>query len=102
MNVETTTEPNGRAVMKLHGRFEFATHRVFRKSAKLAMENPRVREIEVDLGAVDYIDSSALGLLLLLRSNATASGKSVSLSHASGHVKQILDIAAFDKLFSLK
>jgi HptB-dependent secretion and biofilm anti anti-sigma factor len=55
----------------------------------------------VDFGRVDYLDSSALGMLLLLREKAEAAGKKVSLANLSGTVKQVLEIANFGKLFTI-
>ena len=34
-------------------------------------------ELEIDLAAVDYLDSSALGMLLMLREKAQAADKTV-------------------------
>ena len=55
------------AVLQLNGRFTFDGHRIVRDAYKNAIEPPAISAIQVDLGAVDYIDSSALGMLLLLR-----------------------------------
>jgi len=50
---------------------------------------------------VEYLDSSALGMLLLVRERAEAVGKPVVLSHPNPTVAQILDIANFRKLFTI-
>ena len=55
----------------------------------------------VDLGNVAYLDSSALGMLLMLRDKAKSSGKTVCLANARGSVRQVLDIANFGKLFPI-
>ena len=61
-----------------------------------------MREITIHFGEVDYLDSSALGMLLLLREKAEGTGKSVILAGLHGTVKQVLDIANFGKLFSIR
>ena len=91
-----------RATLKLGGRFDFHSHRDFRSAYEKILETGPVREIVIDFGDVDYLDSSALGMLLLLREKADGSGKNVVLSGLKGTVKQVLDIANFGKLFSLK
>jgi len=58
--------------------------------------------VVIDLGGVDYLDSSALGMLLLLRERAESMGKTVSLTRMQGTVKQVLDVANFDKIFVMK
>jgi anti-anti-sigma factor len=90
------------ATLKLGGRFDFHSHRDFRGAYEKILENGAVREIVVDFGDVDYLDSSALGMLLLLREKAEGRGKSVVLAGMKGTVKQVLDIANFGKLFSIR
>jgi anti-anti-sigma factor len=91
-----------KATLNLNGRFDFHSHRDFRAAYENALGETGVREIEVNFRAVDYLDSSALGMLLLLREKAEATGKSVVLAGLQGTVKQVLDIANFGKLFSVK
>lgn len=94
------TNRDGKTVIVLQGRFDFNSHREFREAIDLAIKEA-AREIQVDLGAVEYLDSSALGMLLMLRDKAKAAGKEVALAHAKGAVKQVIDIANFGKLFAL-
>ncbi len=91
----------GKATLKLNGRFDFHSHRDFRTAYESALEQAGVKEIAIDFKDVDYLDSSALGMLLLLREKAEAAGKSVSLVSLQGMVKQVLEIANFGKLFSV-
>lgn len=94
------TQRDGKAVIYLAGRFDFNAHREFREAVEQAVRDASSL-IEVDLGGVDYLDSSALGMLLMLRDKAKSAGKGVSLANARGSVKQVLDIANFGKLFQL-
>ncbi len=98
----TSTLEGGRSALSLSGRFDFHSHREFRIAYEDALEESGVTEIEIDFNQVDYLDSSALGMLLLLREKATAMGKNVVLSGLKGTVKQVLDIANFGKLFAIK
>src|SRR5688572_830521 len=70
---------NDTAVIRLTGRFDFSGHREFKHCYEAALEEPSVRRIDVDLRAVEYLDSSALGMLLLLREQADARSLPVSL-----------------------
>jgi anti-anti-sigma factor len=92
----------GTVVIRLEGRFDFNTHREFREVTESAIKTDGAGEIEVDLGEVDYLDSSALGMLLMLRDRARNASKSVSLTNCRGSVRQVLDIANFAKLFPIK
>jgi HptB-dependent secretion and biofilm anti anti-sigma factor len=92
---------NGKAVVKLHGRFDFSAHREFRESCNSCLDAAHVREIELDMGGVEYLDSSALGMLLMLKERADAAAKRICLSDCRGTVKQVLDIANFGRIFSI-
>jgi anti-anti-sigma factor len=91
---------DGKIVIVLQGRFDFNAHREFRESVEQAVKEP-AGAIQVDLAGVDYLDSSALGMLLMLRDKAKGASKEVVLANARGSVKQVIDIANFGKLFSL-
>ena len=98
VNVEHT---NGKARLALKGRFDFTCHRGFKQAYEEAFAGAGVAEVVVDMGEVDYLDSSALGMLLLLRDKGTAMGKPVSLANCGGTVRDVLRVANFDKLFTL-
>jgi anti-anti-sigma factor len=97
-NVETAP---GRARIRLNGRFDFSSHRIFRESYTPSLDAGGVSELEIDLGEVDYLDSSALGMLLMLREKAQAANKKIVLSNCKGSVRQVLEIANFGKLFTI-
>ncbi len=86
--------------IKLQGRFDFNTHREFRAFSETTLQEAP-SQIQVDLAGVDYLDSSALGMLLMLRDKAQAGNKTVALVNCRGNVRQVLDIANFGKLFSI-
>lgn len=92
---------DGKVVIGLQGRFDFNAHREFREAVDQAIKET-ANPIQVDLGGVDYLDSSALGMLLMLRDKAKGAGKEVILANARGAVKQVIDIANFGKLFALQ
>ncbi len=100
--METTVAlVEGRSVIRLSGRFDFNAHREFRDAVDQVLKGDGPQQILVDFGAVDYLDSSALGMLLMLRDKARSAGKSVSLANCRGAVKQVIEIANFGKLFSI-
>ncbi len=92
---------NDGAVLALAGRFDFNAHREFREGYESILQKPGVRALEIDMGSVDYLDSSALGMLLLLKDRTASSNIKLCITHTSGTVRQILEIANFDKLFSI-
>lgn len=98
----STTKRDATEVIRVEGRFDFAAHRDFREALKAALANDKTKEIQIDLAAADYIDSSALGMLLLSLENAKAAGKALVLVGPTGAVKQVLDIANFQRLFVIR
>jgi anti-anti-sigma factor len=98
MNVDTSVRGTVE-VLRLHGHFDFLSYGDFVQAIKGALEHDATQEIQVNFEEVDYIDSAAFGMLLLLRDKARQSGKSVSLTGATGAVKQALHLMASEKLF---
>jgi len=91
----------GKAVVKLAGRFDFNTHREFRGAYEPLLADANVQAVVIDFSGVDYLDSSALGMLLMLRDRLGGAAKEVALTGVRGNVKQVLDIANFGKLFPI-
>ena len=87
-------------MLHMAGRFDVACQAEFLEAIVKAV-TAAGWEIRVDLGKVDYLDSSALGLLLLLRDKAGGAGKKVTLANARGSVEQVLEIAKFNKIFTV-
>ncbi len=101
MNVSTSFQGNI-AVCRVQGRFDFSAHRDFNGAINVALENATVREIQIGLGDLDYIDSAALGMLLVAKDKAKLANKTIYLANPVGKVKQVLDIANFTKYFDFK
>lgn len=97
----SVTNESGKAIIKLAGRFDFNTHREFRTAYEPLVADAGIRAVVVDFSGVDYLDSSALGMLLMLRDKLGGANKEVSLIGVRGNVKQVLDIANFGKLFQI-
>ena len=95
------TNEAGKATISLNGRFDFNTHREFRGAYEPLLGDSVVRTVWVDFSGVDYLDSSALGMLLMLRDKLSGVNKDVALTGVRGNVKQVLDIANFGKLFQI-
>lgn len=97
----TVTKDLPKATIKLNGRFDFNTHRDFRAAYESLIVDDAVKAVTVDFAGVDYLDSSALGMLLMLRDKMGGVNKDVALTGVQGNVKQVLDIANFSKLFRI-
>ena len=98
MAVNSSVSSDGREVtIKVSGRFDFSQHQAFRAACNSL--NTAVQKFVVDLGGTEYVDSSALGMLLVLRDKVGEKKENVKIVKARPEVKKILEIANFDKLF---
>jgi len=100
MTVEVSFSANKTELLvRVSGRFDFSLHQDFRKLSE--NDANTVRKISIDLARTDYIDSSALGMLLILRDKVDEDKDAITIINAKPDVKKILQIANFDKLFTL-
>lgn len=86
-------------VLKPKGKFSFPMHKLFSEAVKSGIADPGTERIVIDLAGTDYMDSSALGMLLLARERTLDARKQIALRGATGTVKNVLAIANFEKLF---
>ena len=84
----------------IDGRFDFNCHQAFRHS----YENRDVTKTQfvIDMAKTTYIDSSALGMLLLLRDHAGGDQANIRLCRCNHEVRNILTISNFEKLFEIQ
>ena len=86
-------------VINIIGRFDFSSHLDFRKSYEQLDQSPE--SIEVNMRQATFVDSSALGMLLLLRDFAGGEQAKIKISHCNDDVLQILQMANFNNLFAI-
>ena len=98
MSIDARVE-SGVLSIRVRGRFDFGVHNEFREATKLLESG--VKLIDVDLSGTEYMDSSALGMLLVLRDKVAGDKSAIRIKNARAEVKKILEIASFDKLFTL-
>lgn len=101
-----TSELKGNELsIKLPEEFNFHCQSDFRQAYENTIEN-RIKRIVVDFRATRYMDSSSLGMLLILREyvgqyNINQEDK-IELINCSKEVLDILGVTNFEKLFVIK
>ncbi|MBJ2265633.1 STAS domain-containing protein [Pseudomonas sp. MF6787] len=99
MSVESEVSLDGtKLTIAIKGRFDFGSHQSFRDSYERFYKVPET--YVVDLKEATYLDSSALGMLLLLRDHA-GDDADVRVINSNSDVRKILAISNFDKLFDI-
>ncbi len=84
--------------IRVSGNLDFKSHAEFRRAYEDAGARPR--SVVIDLAAVDYIDSAALGMLLLLRQHF-GEGVVITVANPKSAVAKILQVANFHRLFKV-
>ncbi|QGX38276.1 STAS domain-containing protein [Permianibacter aggregans] len=81
------------------GRFDFSAHQQFRDIYEKPENKPR--SFIIDLKDATYLDSSALGMLLLLRDYAGGDSARIQITNCNPDVRKILTISNFEQLFRI-
>ena len=89
-------------VIQIQGRFNFEMHGRFREALRdIFSENTDSKAIVIDMKKTEHIDSSGLGMLLLLRHEANVRGQEVVIEVVHPHLRRILKTASFQRLFKI-
>ncbi|ARU26856.1 STAS domain-containing protein [Cellvibrio sp. PSBB006] len=100
MAITSTVSADGNQVtIYIQGRFDFSSHQEFRAAYEKLPKTPT--HFRVDLQGTSYLDSSALGMLLLLRDFAGGDKANIEIINCSSDVKKILTISNFEQLFTI-
>ena len=86
-------------VINISGKFDFSTHKDFRET--YIHHTQKGLDFKVDLSETEYMDSSALGMLLMLREYAEENEGKVWIHEPQKDVHKILQIANFDRFFEI-
>lgn len=102
MNNISTSLTSDSSCLKIdvQGRFDFNLYKDFKE----AYENlpDTVSTFIVDLYGTDYIDSSALGMLLVLRESVGGEDSNIRITGCNDEIRKILSISNFQKLFEIE
>ncbi len=83
----------------VQGRFDFSSLQNFKNSYEKTL--PKPTKYIIDLKDSEYLDSSALGMLLALRDYAGGDNADISVINCNPDVRKILVITKLDELFTI-
>ena len=96
----TVSDSSNTVTIKILGNFDFSLHSEFRNSYR--NQTGAGMTYSVDLSEAEYMDSSALGMLMLLKEHAEATGGKVVLVKPSEKIQRLLTTVKFEKLFDIQ
>lgn len=101
MTISSSSSADGSELtVNVEGRFDFSSHQEFRRAYERLDNQPD--SYVVDMNATSYLDSSALGMLLLLRDYAGGDDAKISIVNCNDEVKKIFSISNFEQLFTIR
>ena len=87
-------------IISISGRFDIMAYKDFGESYKDKLES--VSKWIVDMAEVEYVDSSALGMLMMLRDRAGGENADIDIVNMNSDLKKIFTTANFHKLFNME
>ncbi|MDP2144152.1 MAG: STAS domain-containing protein [Gallionella sp.] len=90
-----------KARIKVSDRFDSGLYQEFKSAYTPLLDDKALQTIEIDISQVNYLDSGALGMLVLLNECAKNAKKTILLISIPGPVADVLKIANADKLFAI-
>lgn len=102
MAIRSSTSPDGKTLtIQIEGRFDASSLDDFRRCYEKS-DGGSPEKYNVDLREAVYLDSSALGMLLVLRDFAGGESAQITISNCSDQVKKIFSISSFEQLFTIQ
>ena len=96
---EVSTDDNT-VTIKISGRFDFAVQNEFRDCYYNSSPGEKKRFI-INMSGANYMDSSALGMLLMMREYLGGNSANITITNCSPDIKNILTVANFQSLFTM-
>jgi anti-anti-sigma factor len=100
MSLVKNLSPDGKLfTIEIKGKFDFNLVQSFRHAySEVGESSPMV---VIDLRETDYMDSSALGMLLNMKKSLGDSVTGIRITNCKPQIKKILQISRFDKNFDI-
>lgn len=86
-------------IINLPARFDYSIHRQFDEQCIKIIANEKCKEIILDFSDVEYLDSAAIGMIVLLQKRAATQDKVVKISGVHGNTADVLNMAHMKKIF---
>ncbi len=95
-----TSDDDNEITINVSGRFDFRLVQEFRE-AYSGINNPNATVI-IDMHDAEYMDSSALGMLLNMQKKLDMDRSRIRIINCRPHIKKVFTISRFDKKFTIE
>lgn len=96
----TSSTANGGLDIKLNGEFTFADNEQFQAMVK-GIISSSAKSVVLDFAALEFIDSAALSMLLVMKDSCDKARKNLSIKNSNGRVKEVLNEMKFAKFIRI-
>jgi len=101
MSIQKQVSEDGKCLtISIAGRFDISTYKDFGEAYKDHLDS--TQKWVLNMSEVEYLDSSALGMLLMFRERTGGDNAAIDITNCSPGVRKIFDTANFDKLFRIE
>jgi anti-sigma B factor antagonist len=100
IRIQSRLEGADTAVLSLAGEIDVANVAQVRSAAVELLERGATSLI-VDLSAIEYIDSSGMGMLVGLKKRLADSNGNITIVGVGGRVKRVFEVTGLERIFTL-
>lgn len=98
----TVTFAGTTARIILSGDIDYSTQEKNLKEYSKVLNVRNIKQVQVDLAKVTFLDSSGIRALLSLQAKAGKKGISMLLLNCNSSIREIFEIGGFDKMFTIQ
>jgi len=90
------------ASIVLSGGIDYSAQEEFKAANKQALSAIGITEIQVDFAKAEFMDSSGIRALLILKKETDKSGKALVLMNCNTNLLDVFEIGGFNKIFTFR
>ena len=99
--MEVTEQRSGEIeVLELKGRLDAASAKALKEKVQSLVEQQRVKLV-LDMGDIDFIDSSGLGVLVAALRSANKKGGDVKIAALQNKIRSIFELTRLHRVFEI-
>ncbi len=93
-------QDNSSVTLVLEGRFDFGARKTFKETVE-RLQQEGCTHIILNMEAISFVDSSALGLLVIAHQNLKIKQAQLTIVNPQPYVRQVLDLANVPKMIQV-